>query len=168
MSEKTSSLWGGLFRQKKPWYENVAEMWANTPFFKNIPVKEIRNLSKNMHLRTYQADEVIFHHGDQGAGAAMIISGRVEIRYDGAVLATLERGDFFGEIALVLEERRTADAVAIDTCELVFFLRLDYEEWIHRKPQHAAKLSTNLAHVLAQRLLHANKMLSDQREKNVV
>ena len=143
-------------------------MWASTPFFKNVPIKEIRNLSKNMHLRKYQIGETIFHHGDQGAGAAMIISGRVEIRYRDAVLASLGKGDFFGEVALVLDERRTADAVAIEECELVFFLRLDYEEWISRKPQHGAMLSMNLAHVLAQRLLHANKMLADQRENNVV
>jgi len=165
MSDKISSLWGNLSKKNKPWHENVTDMWAKTPFFLGIPKSEIRNLSKNMHLRRYQNGETIFHLGDQGAGAAMIISGRVEIRYQNAVLATLKKGDFFGEIALALNERRTADAIATEDCELVFFLRLDYEEWISRKPLHGAKLSTNLAHVLAQRLLHANQMLSEQREK---
>ncbi|MDH5547539.1 MAG: cyclic nucleotide-binding domain-containing protein [Gammaproteobacteria bacterium] len=167
MSEQPSSLWGSLFRAKEPWYEEVMSLWARTPFFANIPEREIIKLAKVMHPRKFNAEEFIFRYGDQGAGAAMIISGAVEISYQGTVLATLQRGDFFGEIALVLDERRTADAVAKEPCEVVFFLRPDLDEWIARAPQHGARLSTNLAHVLAKRLLHANKMLADERKRHV-
>ncbi|MDH5229096.1 MAG: cyclic nucleotide-binding domain-containing protein [Gammaproteobacteria bacterium] len=161
----TSSIWGSLFRKREPWQETVTELWAATPFFRGIPLREIRRIVDNMHLRNFSVDEPIFHIGDQGAGAAIILSGVVEIRYKKTVLATLSRGDFFGEISLVLDERRTADATAIEDTELVFFLRPELDEWITQAPQHGARLSTNLAHVLAKRLLHANEMLAKAQGK---
>jgi len=168
LSTNTSSVWGGLFQKREPWCDEVTNLWLDTPFFKGIPAREIRKLSNDMHARNYQAGEFIFHQGDQGAGVAMIKSGTVEIRYEGNVLATLHDGDFFGEIALVLDELRTADAVAIASTELVLFLRPDFEEWIKRAPQHGAQLSKNLAYVLAHRLMHANKMLAEEKNKHVI
>lgn len=167
MSDQTSSVWGSLFRAREPWYEEVTALWAKTPFFQDVPLREIRKLARNMHPRQYSAGEYIFRYGDQGAGAAMIKSGHVEISYEGTNLASLQPGDFFGEIALVLDERRTADAIAVEPCELIFFLRPDLDEWIARSPQHGAKLSNNLAHVLAKRLLHANHMLAKERNRHV-
>ncbi|MDH5693123.1 MAG: cyclic nucleotide-binding domain-containing protein [Gammaproteobacteria bacterium] len=161
----TSSIWGTLFRKPVAWHQQVASKWAKTPFFSGIPLKEIEKLSKNMHLRTFQADEYIFHNGDQGAGAAIILSGEIEIRVKKTVLAQLSEGDFFGEVSLVLDERRTADAIALTNCELAFFLRPELEEWTQRVPHHASKLTTNLARVLAHRLLHANQLLAQRRSR---
>ncbi|MDH5217269.1 MAG: cyclic nucleotide-binding domain-containing protein [Gammaproteobacteria bacterium] len=167
MSESTSSVWGSLFRAREPWFEEVTQLWAKTPFFTDIPLREIRKLARSMHPRHFNAGDYIFKYGDQGAGAAMIQSGHVEIRFEDTTLATLQRGDFFGEIALVLDERRTADAIATEPCDLIFFLRPDLEEWIARSPQQGARLSNNLAHVLAKRLLHANHMLAEERKRHV-
>ncbi|MBU0730840.1 MAG: cyclic nucleotide-binding domain-containing protein [Proteobacteria bacterium] len=156
------SLWGNLFKKSETWHEMVAALWAKTPLFRKIPQKEIIRLVKNMHPRHFKPGEVIFRTSDQGAGAAMVLSGKVEIRAGEVVLTTLGPGDFFGEVSLVLDERRTADAVAVEDSELAFFLRIDLEEWIDRVPRHGARLGTNLAHVLAHRLLHANRMLSQR------
>lgn len=157
---KNTSLWKNLFKRADPWTKRVAFLWSETPLFKRIPKREIALLSKNMHSRHYKTGEYIFRTGDQGAGAAILLSGKVEIKAGNVVLATLNEGDFFGEISLVLDERRTADAIASEDTEVVFFLRPELERWIKRAPQHGAKLGTNLAHILAKRLLHANEMLA--------
>ena len=161
-TKQGTSLWGNLFKRADPWAKKVAQLWSETPLFNAIPKREIVLLSKNMHSRFFKVDEYIFHTGDQGAGAAILLSGKVEIKAGDVVLATLTEGDFFGEISLVLDERRTADAVAVEDAELVFFLRPELERWINRAPQHGARLSSNLAHILAKRLLHANEMLAEK------
>jgi len=163
-STRQQSIWSGIFRKPGDWHQQVADLWSQTPFFQNIPKREIIKLSHNMHLRHYAAEEYIFHAGDQGAGAAIILQGDVEIRFQDTLLAHLTGGDFFGEIALVLDERRTADAIAVKPVDLVFFLRPDFEEWVNRAPQHGAKLSANLAHVLARRLLHTNQMMASDKQ----
>ena len=156
------SLWSNIFKRAAPWGKRVALLWSETPLFNNIPKREIALLSRNMHSRHYNVGEYIFHTGDEGAGAAIILNGKIEIKAGDVVLATLKEGDFFGEISLVLDERRTADAIAVEDTELVFFLRPELERWIKRAPQQGAKLGTNLAHILAKRLSHANEMLAEK------
>jgi len=159
----SSSVWGALFRRRDPWALTVATLWSETPLFEGIPKAKIISLARNLHPRQYQAGEYIFHVGDHGAGVALMLSGAVAIKSGNITLATMKRGDFFGEISLVMDERRTADAVCLESCELVFFLRPDLDEWTARAPHHGARLTTNLAHVLARRLLHANHMLAQQK-----
>ena len=159
MSRKASSLWSNLFRKGNPLAEHVTELWSATPLFRDIPKREIMQLVRDMPPRRFKAGEYIFHSGDAGAGAAVIISGKVEIRSSGVLLAELGDGDFFGEIALVLDVPRTADAIAVCDTELIFFLRPELDEWLARSPYYAGRLGANLAYVLAQRLLQANKAL---------
>lgn len=162
-SEVPTSLWSNIFRRHDPWHQTVAALWSQTPLFTDIAQKEIMRLSHAMHARQYQAGEVIFRANDYGAGAAMILSGKVAIKTNGVTVAELGPGDFFGEVSLVLDERRTADAIALEDSELVFFLRIDYEEWITRSPHYGAILSRNLAFTLAERLQHANRVIAEHK-----
>ncbi len=147
-----SYLWDNLFRRRAPWVDEVAELWGQTPLFAGVAPREIRRLAATMHPRRYGAGEAVFRADDPGAGAAMILRGKVEIRADEGRVASLERGDFFGEAALVCEGRRGVEAIASESCELAFFLRLDLDEWLESAPRHGARLALNLAAVLAERL----------------
>lgn len=162
-AEARTSLWSNIFRRYDPWHQTVASLWSNTPLFTDISNRELMRLVQAMHPRQYQSGEMIFRANDVGAGAAMIMSGKVAIQTNGVTLAELGPGDFFGEVSLVLDERRTADAIALSRSELVFFLRIDYEEWITRSPHYGAILSRNLAYTLAERLQHANRVIAEHK-----
>lgn len=157
-------FWNNIFRHKDNAVTTVCRLWSDTPLFSDIPKRYILRLVKNMHPRFYKKDDIVFNTGDIGAGAVLIKSGEIEIRAGETVLARLIAGDFFGEVALVVDEPRTADAVASTDCELVFFLRPDLEEWVHSTPKQGAQLLANISRVLAGRLRHANNMLSAQKD----
>jgi CRP-like cAMP-binding protein len=159
-----NSLWGNLFRRNDSWDGQVAELWSQTPLFEDIPLNEISRLVRDMVPRAYAPGETIFRHGEQGAGAALIVEGQVEIRTGEVVLGRLHKGDFFGEVALVLDVPRTADAVATADTRLLFFLQAGLDEWLARRPYYAGRLSKNLANILAQRLLMANAALAEKGE----
>jgi CRP/FNR family cyclic AMP-dependent transcriptional regulator len=153
-------FWSNIFKANTDEVEDIARHWCSSPLFKNIPKRHVRRLSENMHVRHYQAEEIIFREGDQGAGTILVLDGQVCIKARNNTLATLESGDFFGEIALAENDKRTADAMCISDSTLVFFLRQDLEEWIETEPRLGAVFLMNLASVLAQRLHQANQSLA--------
>jgi len=83
-------------------------------------------LRGGLHLprKTYKAGEIVVREGEQGDAAYMIIAGRCRAYRDASgveeTLATMEPGDVFGEMALILYEPRAASVVAVeDTTVLV-------------------------------------------------
>ena len=155
-------FWNNIFKQNKSEVEVIAELWQQTPLFKNIPFRHIHALSENMHIRNYQQDEVVFRVGDQSAGAILLLQGQINISTHTATLAELEQGDFFGEIALAETEKRLADAFSVKPSRLVYFLKQDMEDWIETEPRLGAVLLTNLSSILAHRLYKANLLLGEK------
>jgi len=162
MAEKaqTNALWHNFFKPKDSWIEDTAKKCEENLLFKGFSPTVIRWFAAKMHPRTYDAGEMIFHAGDEGAGAILLRSGSIAIRNNGHDLATIQAGDMFGEVALVDGQARTADAVAMESCELVFLLRADLNDWINSHPKHACILLKNLGAMLAGRLLESNKNLA--------
>ena len=103
----------------------------------------------------------------------MVIAGRVRVSDhlpDGTekVLARLDPGAVFGEMALVSQEFRSASVVA-ETAAGVLRLDLDAFERIRRRfPFTGTKLFRNPARVLALRLRHTTTMLVEGRPLAVV
>ena len=86
------------------------------------PVKTIELFQKPPSPKTFSAGEVIFLQGERGDVIYGIISGEVEILVDGKVVETIQKGDIFGEGALLhLDHQRDSTARA-KTDSLVAFL----------------------------------------------
>jgi CRP/FNR family transcriptional regulator, cyclic AMP receptor protein len=115
-----------------------------------------------MHIRNYQQDEIVFREGDHGAGVILVLEGQVKIMALDTPISVLEQGDFFGEIALAENDKRTADAVCARNCRLVFFLKQDLEEWIEVEHYLGLVFLKNLSSTLAKRLHQANLLLADK------
>ena len=64
-------------------------------------------------VHVYSNGETILSHGTQGDSMFIVHDGSVSVRVDGEEVARLGPGDFFGEMALLTGERRTADIVAL-------------------------------------------------------
>lgn len=155
-------FWSNISKQEPSDLDIITDYWQNTPLFKDIPPRHIASLAENMHIRDYQRDEWVFRLGDQGAGAILVLEGQVRIMANNTQLAELDKGDFFGEIALAETDKRTADAICTQTGRLVFFLKQDMEEWIEVESRLGATFLMNLASTLAQRLQQANQLLAEK------
>jgi len=153
-------LWQKLLRGDKNWVKNGSELCKDNPLFTDISASAIRWMVSRMHLRIYEKGESIFSMGNPGAGAVLLLSGEVSIMADQVELAHLQHGDLFGEVALVTDQPRTAEAIASTDCEVLFFLRSDLKDWMESRPKQASRLLINLAEMLAQRLLEANRQLA--------
>ncbi len=154
-----SPFWQNLFRPDHKQKKHVAELWLATPIFSGVSARQCQQLVNDMAIRRYENTEAIFKLGDVGIGTGLIISGSVRICMGEKVLAQLEEGDFFGEVALVIEAPRTATAIAAGDTQIVFFLRPQLESLLSRSPRQGAKIMQNLAKVMANRLGSTNTLL---------
>lgn len=82
------------------------------PLFSSLDKKHLKTLAEAVVDRTYNAGEVIVTQGERGIGFYLIVEGQVNIEKGGKTVTTLGPGKFFGEMALMDEQPRTADVKA--------------------------------------------------------
>jgi CRP-like cAMP-binding protein len=99
---------------------------------------------KYLDERTYEPGEIIFTEGDPAAEMFIIQEGKVVITKQVAgsevFLATLERGDFFGEMALLDSQPRHATCAAVERTRLVAIKSGELLMKLRRDPTFALEM----------------------------
>ena len=117
-----------------------------------------------IHHRQYNIGDFIFKNRAPGEGMYIIMQGSVKITIgtrnnNENILAELEEGDFFGELALFDDEARSANAIATNDSQLLGFFTQDLMSLQGRNPVLGQKILFNLGGVLGERLRGTNRLL---------
>ncbi|MCX8085420.1 MAG: cyclic nucleotide-binding domain-containing protein [Rhodocyclaceae bacterium] len=109
-----------------------------------------------LHRREYLAGEVIFDEGEEGQAIYLIDTGEVELLRRGRNgperIATLEPGAFFGDMALLDDLPRLAQARARAPTRLFAFFREDFHTLMDTHARIASKIALALAREMGRRL----------------
>ena len=124
-------------------------------------VEEITSIKvRRYYQRTLSPGETVFEAGDPGDQLYVIQSGEVELVRETEsrqrVVARLGPGDFFGELGVVMGERRSARAVAVNTTRLIALDRDTLEAMCLEQPVIAIRM----IRVLVSRLIEAERRLA--------
>ena len=98
--------------------------------------------------RSLPAGEAIFRHGDAAHEMYVLLDGRVDISVEGRVVESLEPGSIFGEMAVVDDQPRSADAVAVSPVKVE---PID-QEWFLHLVRKSPPFALHVMSVLAKRL----------------
>jgi len=116
-----------------------SELLRKVPFFQETAEEEFEKIASRLRPRTAPAGEAIIRQGDAGDSLFLVARGviRVTREDDGKRrnLATLMAGDFFGEMALLHQEPRTATCKAVTPCALYELRRTDLDALLAASPQ---------------------------------
>ncbi len=123
----------------------VREALADSDVFGSLTEEEIGRLVGYGTMVKVPAGRVIFQKGDPGESLAVVVSGRVRIgtvSADGreAVLNFVDPGCTFGEMAIFDGKPRSADAVAVEPCELFCLERRAALTFLERHPEVALRV----------------------------
>ena len=103
--------------------------------FSDISGEDISRLIQISREVDMPADTQVFKAGDEGHELFIILSGEINIHKDGHNLATLKRGDFLGEMALLDNEPRSADATTVSDCKLLSIGQQDFFDVLSGRPE---------------------------------
>jgi CRP/FNR family cyclic AMP-dependent transcriptional regulator len=111
--------------------ERIAEFLVKVPLFQNLKKRQIERLAKRVVAREYKAGRDIVTQGKGGAGLFILVSGKAEAiraQTDGTTLLvnTFGSTDFFGELALLDDEPRTASVVATEDTECLVLSQWEF------------------------------------------
>lgn len=156
-----SSFWANLFKPPTD-KSDLQEILQAIPMFTQLSKRDFSALFNIIHNRSYVAQEYVFYQGDPGIGLYIIRDGEVRIERkleSGEIipLAKFKDGDFFGELALVDDEKRSASAIADSDVKLAVIFKPDLDEYISRFPKKGVKILQGISHVVAVRLRQLNE-----------
>ncbi len=142
--------------------DNRQEFLRNSPLFDGLDGAILDRILSVAVTRRLARGETLFQKGDPGDRLFGVLSGRVKVHTtspDGkdVTLNLFKEGQFFGEIALLDELPRTADAMAMAPCELMVIHRRDFIPLVESE----GKLAMHIIRLLCQRVRNASEMLED-------
>ena len=112
------------FRFETTWRVEAAAMIDDLPAFADLPVDSLNDLAGRVELRAVRGGEPVFRQGDRADAFYVVRRGLIHIEQehpdtgDVQILATLGRGESFGELGLLHAAPRAATARAVDDSEL--------------------------------------------------
>jgi CRP-like cAMP-binding protein len=122
------------------------------PLFSSFELEDLLKLKEITETITCTAGDFVFHEGDTGNEAYIIVSGSVEVvkidEKEETIIATLEKPDYFGEMAIIENQPRSASIKAKTDC---VFLSIDGLEFRNMMKTNA-ELSFNIVKVFSSRI----------------
>lgn len=134
------------------------KMLPEVPLFSGLKRQQINSVVNSFaRARSYRAGDLIEKEGDRAVVFYLITDGSVEVRRSKKLLSRLGRGQFFGEMALIDKQTRSATIVAGDKGTKCLLMPIwDFKGALKSDP----KLAIGIMRELARRLRDATTALA--------
>jgi CRP/FNR family transcriptional regulator, cyclic AMP receptor protein len=147
--------------------EITLEAIRSVPLFSSLDDSAAASLRSLLRVRNLPSGTPIFKAGDMGDAMYLIEGGRVRISVidtegNSVTLAELARGDFFGEMAILDDKPRSADAAVTDDACVLVLSRDDFHDFVRRSPDIALKMLG----ATSERLRRTDRLLRDRVSRN--
>ena len=113
---------------------------ATMPLFESLSRQELEAVAKLAKVVRSDADRRLVGAGTPGYSFFVIQEGTAVVTRDGNELAQLGPGDFFGEIALLETERRTASVIAETPMRLIVMFQREFRQMERELPPVADRV----------------------------
>jgi CRP-like cAMP-binding protein len=119
--------------------DTAVEALRRVTLFRDLGTEEIGALAAQVVRRRHARGQIIFSQGDPGDGLYVVTRGHVSINrqsIDGneLILGIMSPGEYFGELAILDEEPRSATATAIEACHTLFLSRDAFRQFLASHP----------------------------------
>ena len=139
---------------------NVVETLRRVPLFAQLGDDDLTRIAAMVRERPHPRNSVIVFEDDPGDALFIVGTGQVKVVLVGedgreVILAVLGPGDFFGELALIDDEPRSAHVIAMDDARLLVLRRDDF----HRALEAHPRIALGMLRTLSRRLRRADDQI---------
>ena len=140
----------------------------NIPFFSDLEDRVLEAIARRLQREHYHKGATVFAEDEPGDCMYLIESGQIKVLSDRngreKILSYLGPGNFFGEMALLLGDKRSATARVVIDADLLVLRKQDLEELLDQHPTIAVMMTRELG----RRLERKNQLPEEREENNLV
>ncbi len=132
----------------------ISEVLKKVPFFRSLGKDGISFIVERLKFKPFDANEAICKIGDPGDKMYIVISGNVKVvvpsreTKEETAIAELTSGDYFGEMALLTGQPRSASVITTEPSEMFILNKDDFDLIVERFPS----ISLSMGKIMSQRL----------------
>ncbi len=112
----------------------ILAILKTVPLFQSLTEEQHESIFQHITMEYFPENYVLFKKGVIGDAMFIIKSGKVNILDGDECLATLGKGQFFGEMALLENKPRMAEAKTATECEIFLLKKSDFTQLIESSP----------------------------------
>lgn len=141
---------------------DILPVLRTIPIFEGLGFNDLKKIELIVHKRTFMPNEIIFYERQPGAGMYIIKKGLIKltktVNEERVKISELKDGEFFGEMSLLDDYPRSAEATAVEKTEVLGIFRPDLFDLIESNPKLGYKILLRLSKSLASRLRETTEM----------
>ena len=136
--------------------DEIADAIAGMALFADLATPQLISVASQFEEAFFPQGERILRQGLSGSGFYVIMDGEAAIVVDGQERATIGRGEFFGEVSILLGEPPSADVVATRPLRCIVLAGSAIEPFLVGHP----RVMFRMLQAQARRLRNANRIRS--------
>lgn len=144
--------------------DSIAGLLKNFSIFQALTEDSVKDLVPFIKLKRFPKEATVIKKGDPGKHLFVIVSGRVEVLDEGIRIASLGKGEVFGEMSLLSGDPIVATVRVLETATVLFLDGRYFEKVLNRHPS----VQTYLARSLAKRLARTNMIKFEESASGLV
>ncbi len=127
---------------------------SEIPLFDTLTVEESKILEKHMLYKELEPDTLVYKEGSHGSSVCFVAEGKLQVikrnkSGQEAIIATLEKGQSVGEMAIIDGLTRSASVKALTRAKVIILKREDFNKVIDENADIAIKILKELARSLS-------------------
>lgn len=136
--------------------DDIVDIMAGLALFADLSRPQLQAVAHTFEEEWFTEGQRILRQGFSGSDLYVILDGEAAVQIDGETRATLGRGDFFGEVSVLLGEPPTADVVALRPLRCIAVAGSEVEGFLVSYP----RVMYRILQAQARRLRNANRWRS--------
>ena len=131
---------------------DTADLLAGVPLLSGLDRAHLETLARDFTQRTFPAGTVVVREGDEhGIGFFLVAGGEGVISVGGKEVGTVQRGSYFGEVALISDRVRTATVTATTDLQCLVMTMWDFRAFVRGDAEVAWRLLQHVGGMLHQK-----------------